>query len=411
MIETRASPWLNRNVVAMGTTSLLSDMSHESATAVLPGFLAALGLPPVALGVIEGVSDAVSSFVKLGSGWLGDRIGRRFEIAIGGYVLTGVMPLFLALAGSWPLVLAAKTVGWLGRGVRGPVRDAILADSVAPDGRGRAFGFHRAGDTIGAVIGPAISVAVLGAFGTTGAEPLAAFRTVFSLALIPGIASVVVFALFVRDPGGAMPPVAGFRATLTGLPLTYRRFLVGVGLFGAGDFAPGLLILLATVILTPGHGVVEAGAIAGLLYVLRNAVYAVASYPIGAASDRIGRPVGLLAGGYALGALVAFGGAAAFVLQIDAPAYLALLFTGSGVLAAAQDTLEAVATATLAGERARATSFGLLGTVNGVGDLVASAGVGLLWTVVSPGLAFGAAAIAMTSGALVVAGLARGDRR
>lgn len=405
------SSWLNRNVVAMGATSLLSDASHEAATSVLPGFLAVLGLPPAALGIIEGVSDALASFVKLGSGWIGDRTGRRWRLAVTGYTMTGLMPLLLALAGSWPLVLGAKLFGWLGKGIRGPVRDAMLAESVAPEARGRAFGFHRAGDTIGAVIGPLLGVAVLGSFAASVVEPVEAFRAVFLLALIPGILSAITFAVFVRDPSdGGTTAVGGFLRAIGTLPRAFRRYLVGVGLFGIGDFAPSLLILAATVLLTPSQGIVAAGAAAGLLYVLRNAVYAIGSYPIGALSDRTGRPVLLLAAGYLLGAAVAAGTALAFLAAIDQPAFLALLFIGSGVLAALQDTLEAVSTAELAGDAARATSFGLLGTVNGIGDLVASAGVGLLWTVVSPMAAFGAAAIAMTAGAALVAGLVASGR-
>ena len=412
MIKIRSLPWLNRNVVAMGVTSLLSDASHEAATSVLPGFLAVLGLPPVALGVIEGVSDALSSFVKLGSGWIGDRTGHRWRLAVVGYTLTGLMPLFLAIAGSWPVVLGAKLFGWLGKGIRGPVRDAMLAASVEPAARGRAFGFHRAGDTIGAVIGPVLAVVVLGSFAATTVEPVAAFRAVFLLALVPGILAALTFALFVRDPSNGGTAVGGFLGALGSLPRQFRRYLVGVGLFGIGDFAPSLLILAATVLLTPSQGIVAAGAIAGLLYVLRNAVYAIASFPAGALSDHTGRPVLLLAFGYLLGAGVAAGTAVAFAAGLDQPLYLALLFVGSGVLAALEDTLEAVSTAELAGDAARATSFGVLGTVNGVGDLVASAGVGLLWTIASPSAAFLAAAVAMGLGAALVAGLAtRGGAR
>jgi MFS family permease len=404
-----SSPWLNRNVVAMSATSLLSDASHEAATSVLPGFLAVLGLPPLALGVIEGVSDATSSFVKLGSGWIGDRTGNRWGLAVIGYTMTGLMPFFLAIAGTWPVVLGAKLLGWLGKGIRGPVRDAMLAASVAPAVRGRAFGFHRAGDTIGAVVGPALGVAVLASFATSTAEPVAAFRTVFLLALVPGILAAVTFAMFVRDPSTGGTAIGGFLGALGGLPRAFRRYLVGVGIFGIGDFAPSLLILAATILLTPSQGIVAAGATAGLLYVLRNGVYALASYPVGALSDRTGRPVLLLAMGYLLGTAVAAGTALAFVVSIDQPLYLAVLFLGSGLLAAFQDTLEAVSTAELAGDAARGTSFGLLGTVNGVGDLVASAGVGALWTVASPGAAFGAAAVAMGLGAVLVARLAFRD--
>lgn len=402
--------WLNRNVVAMGMTSLFSDASHEAATSVLPGFLAVLGLPPVALGVIEGVSDALASFVKLGSGWIGDRTGHRWRLAVLGYTLTGLMPLFLAIAGSWPVVLGAKLFGWLGKGIRGPVRNAMLAASVEPESRGRAFGFHRAGDTIGAVIGPALAVAVLASFGESAGEPAAAFRNVFLLALIPGILAAVTFAVFVRDPADGGANRAGFRATLGLLPGPFRRYLVGVGLFGMGDFAPSLLILAATVLLTPSIGIVGAGATAGLLYVLRNGVYAAASFPVGALSDRFQRPVLLLAIGYLLGAAVAAGIALAFAAGWDYPLYLASLFVGSGLLAAIQDTLEAVSTAELTGASTRATAFGVLGSVNGVGDLVASAGVGLLWTVASPFVAFAAATAVMALGGVLVAGLAvRGE--
>jgi len=408
--ERRALPWLNRNVAGMGATSFLSDASHEAATTVLPSFLAALGLPPIALGLIEGISDAASSFVKLGSGWLGDRTGRRWAIAVFGYALTGLMPLLLAAAGSWLVVLAAKTLGWAGRGIRGPVRDAILAESVELAARGRAFGFHRALDTVGAVVGPAFAVVLLGALAGVVAEPVAGFRAVFLAALAPGLLALLTFAFFVRDPDRRPRPVGGLFSALGTLPGEFRAFLVGVGLFGAGDFAPTMLILAATTLMTPSLGIVAAGSVAGLLYLVRNAVYALASYPVGAASDRSGRPIGLLAAGYLLGAAVALGTCLAFVVGTDDPLLLATLFVGSGILAAVQDTLEAVATARLAEARSRSTAFGALGAVNGLGDLIASAGVGLLWTVATPVLAFGAAAAVMASGAALVAGLARDER-
>jgi MFS family permease len=385
--------WLNRNVVAMGATSLFSDASHEAATAVLPGFLLALGLPPVALGAIEGVSDALASFVKLGAGWLGDRTGRRWGLAVGGYTLTGLMPLILAVATTWPLVLAGKLLGWLGRGIRGPLRDAMLAESVPPEARGRAFGFHRAGDTIGAVIGPLLAAAVLALYET--ATSTDAFRAVFLLALVPGLLSAATFAAFVRDPGRGAAAGLSFRSAMRTFSPPFQRFLVGVGLFGLGDFAPSLLILAATTRLSPSLGIVGAGALAAAFYVLRNAVYALGSFPVGALSDRSGRSVRLLGGGYLTGAVVAAGTALAFALSIDAPAYFALLFVLSGVLAAAQDTLEGVVTADLGGATARATAYGVLGTVNGIGDLVASAGVGLVWTMASPFAAFAAAAVLM----------------
>jgi MFS family permease len=397
-------------VAAMGATSLLTDAGHEAATAVLPAFLAALGLPPVALGIIEGASDALASFVKLGAGWVGDRTGARWAIATGGYVLTGMMPLFFALATSWPLVLFGKLLGWFGKGIRGPLRDAMLADSVSVAERGRAFGFHRAGDTVGGVVGPLIAALILGVAAGSVDGQLDALRTVFWVALIPGIAAAAAFGLFVRDPN---PGKRSYGSLLTGIRAAsprFRRFLGAVGLFGAGDFAPSLLILAATTLLAPTMGLVEAGGMAALLYVLRNVVYALASYPAGALSDRTGRPMRLLAGGYAVGALTAGGTALAFALSLDQLIWFAALFILSGILAAAQDTLEGVATAELSDQRFKATSFGILGAVNGMGDLVASAGVGLIWTLLSPVVAFAAAGTAMSFGAVWLAIEARAER-
>ena len=150
--------WLNRNVIGMGVTSFLSDASHEMATVVLPGFLAVIGAPPSALGIIEGVSDAVSSFVKLWGGWVSDRFGYRKWLATTGYFLTGISKSVFAFAMSWHLVFVGRVVGWFGRGFRGPIRDAILADSVEPVVRGKAFGFHRAMDSVGACIGPLLAI-------------------------------------------------------------------------------------------------------------------------------------------------------------------------------------------------------------------------------------------------------------
>lgn len=404
----RSTSWLNRNVVAMGATSLLSDASHEAATAVLPGFLVALGLPPAALGAIEGISDATASFLKLGAGWLGDRTGRRWGLATAGYTLTGLMPLAFAMASGWIPVFAGKLLGWIGKGIRGPLRDAMLSESVPADARGRAFGFHRAGDTIGAVIGPLIAAGLLALSGASAAGEATAFRVVFVVSLVFGLLAAATFGLFVRDPGGTTGSRLGFLAAVRGFPGAFRRFLLAVGLFGMGDFAPSLLILAATTLLSPSLGVVAGGAAAALLYVARNVVYAAASFPAGVLVDRGIPALRLLAGGYLVGAVVAIGTAAAFALSVASVPYFLGLFLLSGILAAAQDTLEGVATAEMAAGEARATAFGALGAVNGVGDLVASAGVGLIWTALSPVVAFGLAAAAMTVGAATLALAARG---
>jgi len=397
-----ARNWLNRNIFGMSLTSFLSDAGHEMATAVLPAFLAIIGAPAAALGAIEGVADGVSSFVKLGAGWYSDRIGHRKAITVGGYLLTGTATGLFALALSWPLVLVGRCAAWFGRGVRGPLRDAMLAESVPAESRGRAFGFHRAADTLGAIVGPLAAVGLLAVLQPgAGSDPSAPFRLIFWLTLVPGVSSALAFALLVRERRRAANLEMRFWTTLKSLPRGYLRLLTGVGVFGMGDFAHALLILGATELLAPSYGMLRAAQVAGLLYVARNIVYAGASFPIGALSDRLGRR-GLLALGYVVGAAVAAGFAMAFLVPVRSPAYLLLLFSLAGAYIAAQDALERAIVADYVPSEARGTGYGLMATVNGVGDLVASAGVGLLWTTVSPVVGFGYAAAMMLAGAVVL---------
>lgn len=370
--------WLNRNVVGMGLTSLLSDAGHEMATAILPAFLATIGVSAAALGAIEGVADAVSSFAKLGAGWWSDRIGHRKAITVGGYALTGVSKGIFALAAGWPLILVGRVLGWFGRGIRGSLRDAILAESVAPADIGKAFGFHRAGDTIGAIIGPLLGVAAIGFLDERFADVSAPFRIVFLLTVIPGLGSALAFALMVREERRPANRSLRFWSSVRSLPRPYRRFLVGVFVFGLADFAPTLLILRATDQLAPAYGMAHAAQLAALLYAVRNLFYAAASFPVGALGDAVGRR-GLLAGGYALAALTFAG----FIHSESDVPYLGLLFALAGCFIAVEDALEGAIAAELLPAESRGLGYGVLGSVNGVGDLVSSVTVGLLWAHVS----------------------------
>ncbi|MEM3459476.1 MAG: MFS transporter [Candidatus Bathyarchaeia archaeon] len=183
--------WLNRNVAAMGFTSLFSDASHEMATSILAQFLTIeLHGSAEILGLIEGLADFSSSFIKTYSGWLSDKLGKRKPLATLGYTLTGIFISLFAFAFNFLQVLFYRTVGWIGRGIREPPRDALLADSVEPESYGHAFGFHRMMDTLGAIIGPSIAFILLLIIG---------FRNVFLVAFLPGILAILVFALFTRE--------------------------------------------------------------------------------------------------------------------------------------------------------------------------------------------------------------------
>jgi len=400
--------WLNRNVFGMSLTSLLSDAGHEMATAVLASFLTVIHAPVYSLGIIEGAADALSSFVKLGAGWWSDRIGHRKAITTAGYFLTGSAFVLFAVAVSWPLVLAGRIIAWFGRGIRGPLRDAMLAESVSPGDRGKAFGFHRAGDTLGAIIGPLMAAGLMFLlqphYPPTGTPPQPSampFRIIFLLTLVPGLGAAVAFALMVKEKRRQANHGIKFWTSVRALPTNFRRFLVGVGVFGAGDFSHTLLILAATQLLTGSHGAVTAAQIAALLYALRNVFYTAASYPVGAMSDRFGRR-GLLIIGYLLGAAVMIGFALAFVANTNSILWLGVLFALAGVYIAVEDSLEGVLTADLVPDESnRGTAYGVMGTVNGVGDFLSSAVVGMLWSL-SPEAGFAYAAVAMLLGAVLL---------
>lgn len=400
--EDKSGSWLNATVLGAGLTSALGDFNYETCNVILPGFLAVLGIPAAALGFMEGIADGISSFSKLGAGYIADKLGHRKTLVVLGYGLTALMPVFFALSTGWALILCGRIVGWFGKGIRGPLRDAIMAEAITPASKGKAFGFHRAADTVGAVIGPLLGVALLARaqdfHPIDGSSP---FRTVFWLALIPGILSVLSFALLVRDDGSVPNPMLRFWSTLRELPGQFQRYLRAVGIFGIGDFAHTLLILAATQLLTSSMGVTHAAMVAGLLYVWRNAVQTLVSFPIGALADRFGHRR-LLVIGYAVGVSVAALTSIAFATQANNLVLLVIIFTLAGLYSAVQEALEATLAAEYVPQSVRGTGFGLLASVNGVGDLMSSAVVGFVWTAISPVVAFGCAAVIMAIGTLTL---------
>lgn len=401
------TPWLNRTVAGAGLTSALGDFCYETTTVILPGFLAVLGLPAAVLGTIEGTADAVASFTKMFSGYVADKLGHRKLLVLVGYALTPVGQVLLAVALGWPMLLLGRIVSWFGKGLRGPLRDAIVMQAVRPETRGRAFGFHRAADSIGAVLGPLLGIALLGwTQSLPGADAAGPFRWVLWLSVIPGILAVLAFLTLVQDPAHSPNPRLRFFSTLRGLPGRFKSYLGAVGLFGVGDFSHSLLILAATQLLTGSMGVVYAAQVAGLLYVWRNVVQVLASYPVGVLADRVGH-LPVLVAGYALGALAALLTAAAFWVATDSVILLGAIFLVAGLYVAVQEALESTVTAEMVREDRLAMCVGALGTVNGIAKFVSSAAVGLLWTALSPVLSFGAAALFMGLGALALVRVCR----
>lgn len=394
--------WLNRTVFGAGVTSSLGDFCYETTTVILPGFLAVLGIPAYMLGLIEGIADAVASVSKMMSGYICDKLGHRKLLVMIGYGLTPLGQVMLALAVGWPLLLAGRIVSWFGKGLRGPLRDAIVIQSVNSRTRGQAFGFHRAADSVGAVAGPLLGVALLGwAQDLNLSSPDSAFRTVFWLSVIPGVLAVLAFSLLVKDDEHSPNPAAGFANSLRKLPVLFRRYLGAVGMFGIGDFSHSLLILAATTILTPSLGLIKAAQVAGVLYVWRNIVQMLFSYPIGLLSDRIGHFL-ILVGGYLLGVVTALLTALMFWFRVDSMVLLTVIFTVAGLYVAVQETIEPTVTAEMVEADQLAVSYGALGSVNGVAKFVSSATVGVAWSVLSPVAGFTLAAAFMTLGTLML---------
>jgi MFS family permease len=381
--------WLTRGVFGIGMASLFSDWGHEAATSILPAFLASLGAPAVALGIIEGVSDGLASFAKLAGGWIADRPAWRRPAGIVGYLTTAITTGAYAFAQSWPAVLLLRAIGWTGRGERGPSRDTLLSASVAPDQVGRAFGFERAMDTLGAVLGPLCAAALVGSLGIRG---------VLRWTFVPGIIAAISFAFLAPQAKG----VAGHRAlpfftSLAQLPRQYRHFLAGVFAHGIGDFAPTLLILRANQILAPQIGMTRAAALSVTLYTFHNLVSAAVTFPAGALGDRIGKR-GLLAIGYLIGVLAFVG----FIVVPPSLPALFLLFALAGAHQAFEQSLEKSLAAELIPSELRGSGFGVLATANGIGDLVSSVAVGALWSSVGPTAGFIYAGFFALLGALLV---------
>jgi len=359
--------WLNSTVVGIALASLFSDVGHEMATTAMPVLLASVGASAAALGLIEGLADGLSSFAKLLSGLYSDRLRRRKPLAVVGYVVTASGMASFALATRWWHVLLGRVGGWLGRGARTPVRNVLMAEATTPQTYGRAYGFERAMDSIGAVIGPVCTLLLVAVVG---------LRWTLGLTLIPGLVAALLIWLLVRERPHEPQPHARLLGSVGALPLEFRKYLVGVGLAGLGDFSNTLLILWATQAWAPRFGLAKAAQLAMSFYVGYNVIYAGSCYVSGVLADRFPKNR-VLATGYSLAVIPAL----ALMWPGNSILKFAIAFGFSGVYMGVWETLESSTAATVLPKAVRGVGFGVLATVNGLGDFFSSAAVGLLWTV------------------------------
>jgi MFS family permease len=353
-------------------------------TALLPSFLTTtLGAPASALGLIEGVSDGLAGVARLGGGALADDPERRRKVAVGGYATTAVLSGLIGTASSAWQVAVLRAGAWTARGLRVPARNALLADVVPASAYGRAYGFERAMDNLGAIGGPLLALGLIGVVGV---------RTAILLSVIPGLLAVAAILYAIR--GTARPAVREHQPIrLRVRPVLHGglgRLMAGVGVFEFANLAATLLILRATDLLEPGRSTDSAAQIAIALYVLYNAAAMAASIPAGQLGDRRGM-LPVLAAGAAFFA-AAYAG---FALTGSSIPLLAVLFIAAGVGIGCAETAEHAAVASLAPDSLRGSAFGLLAAIQSAGNFAASAIAGLLYTIASPEAAFAYAAALM----------------
>lgn len=360
------------NVVITGIVSFLTDLSTEMVYPLIPLYLAAMGAPPAVLGVIEGFAESTASILRVFSGRLSDRLRRRKPLAIAGYAGSTVGKLFLYVSSGWGLVFAGRLIDRFGKGVRTAPRDALIADSSPLGRRGRAFGLHRAMDTLGAALGVAVAILIVSGIGRDLTRT--DYARIFLLSLFPAAFGVAVL-FFVREPKPALAARTTDRLSWRGLPAKLRLFLLVVGLFALANSSNQFILLRAR-----NLGLSVLAVLAA--YLTYNLVYGLLSYPAGRIADHIGKKR-LLVAGYTFYALVYFG----FALARH-PGAVWLLFAFYGVYSALTEGLEKALVADIAPQCHRATFIGLHATLVGIGLLPASLLAGALWSLFGPTVPF-----------------------
>lgn len=382
---------ISGNVLILGLVSFLTDVSSEMIYPLLPLFLTAvLGAGPAFLGVIEGVAESTAALLKLVSGIWSDRVRRRKPLVLAGYGLSSVVRPLVAVATGPLAVLVIRFADRIGKGVRTSPRDALIADSVDPGLRGRAFGFHRAMDHAGAFVGPLLAAALLATW-------VSDLRIVFALAAIPGLLAVLLIAMKVRESAAvesaaALPTGDSFLNLVPRGPL--RRYLLILLLFTLGNSTDAFLLLRA------GELGVSAAHIP-LLWAFFHVVKMASVYPFGALSDRLGRR-GMILAGWGVYALAYLGFARA-----QSEWQIWVLFAFYGLFYGLTEGTEKALLVDLAHPAERGAAFGWYNFAIGIGALPASLLFGAIWQQFGPQAAFGFGAGLAALAALLLWGLVR----
>jgi MFS family permease len=367
--------WLNKNILGFGLASLLSDMAHETALALLPAFLTTLSGPlqaPQLLGIISGISDALASFSHIIFGILSDRWYIRKPFIVIGYALQGLLVGLWGFAPSGKFILLNKSIAWIGKGLREPARDALIAESVDKKYYGRAFGFHRSMDTLGAIIGPLMGWGLISFFS---------LRTLFLLTLIPSLGSVLAIIFLTHDVSRSKiahslsEPINSLKT----LSSAFFYFASIMFIFSCGNFNRTLLMLYTQNTLSGNYAFITTTGFVLLLYTLFSSVRFVAEYSIGWLSDYSRKNYLLAFGGFGVFGIMNF----FLLLPFKSLSFFIFLFVLAGISAATIKSLGKSYAAHLLVTH-KATGYGFLTMLEGIGSLISSLVVGALWSYISP---------------------------
>lgn len=369
---------ISTNVLVLGIVSLLTDASSEMIYPIMPLFLSLIGATGVAIGLIEGASETTASLIKVVSGWYSDKSDKRKPFITGGYGLSSLIKPLLVVAGTPFQVLWIKIAERVGKGIRSAPRDALIADSTASNVRGKAYGFHKAMDTAGALLGPIITLAII---LVVVAEEESLYRLIFAVAVIPAILGVLVILLFVREKERSSKPPSRktFRKGLRSLGRPFWLLMAVVVTFYIGEISYAFFILrVEDINSTLFHDLVPASVDpeivqAILLYILYNAVFLITAIPAGSLSDRLGRRPVILA---AFGLFAASSVAMAYAGHL---AVLAMGFIMFGVYKGASEGVFKAYVIDVVPSDLRATALGAFHTAVGLVMLPGGIIAGLLW--------------------------------
>jgi len=350
-----------KNVVWLGLVSFFNDVASEMIYPIVPIFLTSvLGAPVAIVGLIEGIAESTASVLKVVSGWLSDKFQKRKSFVIAGYSFSAISKILLSLAFSWPFVLFARFIDRFGKGTRTSARDALIAESSDISARGRSFGFHRALDTLGAVVGPLLALLAIRYLDNN-------FRLIFFLAFIPAFIGILLLLFFVQEKKKEANSSPAFKFNWRDLNPSFKVFLFISFIFALGNSSDAFLILRA-------QNLGLSLSLVVLVYVLFNFTYAVFSMPAGIISDKIGPKKVLLAGFLFFSIIYLFFGLANSGLS------LWFLFPFYGIYMALTEGVGKAYISNLVAIEKAGTAFGVYQTTIGLCTFFASLIAGLLWT-------------------------------